>query len=93
MVVAQDTAGIADNAEGRYVEGESSYERFRVHKTVFPADFLGDFGFYPLRWEGDVALARLEVGGLQPVFEGPTEKVLRKVKEAFTPVPVPERPV
>ena len=29
----------------RYAEGESSYERFRVHKTVFPQDFLADFGF------------------------------------------------
>jgi hypothetical protein len=24
----------------RYAEGESAYERFRVHKTVFPTDFL-----------------------------------------------------
>ena len=29
----------------RYREGESAYERFRVHKTVFPGDFLADFGF------------------------------------------------
>src|SRR6478609_6371130 len=29
----------------RYAEGESSYERFRVHRTVFPQDFLADFGF------------------------------------------------
>ena len=29
----------------RYSEGESSYERFRVHRTVFPQDFLADFGF------------------------------------------------
>lgn len=76
----------------RYSEGESSYERFLVHRTVFPADFLADFGFYPVRWEGDVALARLEVSGLQPVEEGPSARAWRKVKEAFTPAPVPERP-
>ena len=30
-------------------EGESTYERFQVHKTVFPRDFLADFGFRTLR--------------------------------------------
>jgi hypothetical protein len=73
----------------RYPEGESSYERFRVHKTVFPADFLGDFGFEVVRAAGRVGLARLELGGLQPVVEGRREKVLRVVKEAFLPEPVP----
>ena len=33
----------------RYPEGESAYERFRVHKTVFPQDFLADFGFEVVR--------------------------------------------
>jgi hypothetical protein len=73
----------------RFSEGESSYERFRVHKTVFPADFLADFGFRIVRSSGRVALARLELGGLQPVAEGRREKVLRVVKEAFLPEPVP----
>ena len=73
----------------RYPDGESSYERFRVHKTVFPADFLGDFGFRVVRSAGRVGLARLELGGLQPVVEGRREKVLRVVKEAFLPEPVP----
>jgi hypothetical protein len=77
----------------RYPEGTSAYERFLVHRTIFPSDFLADFGFYPLRWDGEVALARLELGGLQPVMEGPSAVVWRKVKEAFTPAPVPERPV
>ena len=45
----------------RYPEGESSYERFLVHRTVFPSDFLADFGFVAVRWEGDVCLARLEL--------------------------------
>ena len=72
----------------RYSEGESRYERFRVHRTVFPQDFLADFGFQPVRSLGRVSLSRLELGGLQPVVEGKREKVLRVVKEAF-PVPEP----
>ena len=77
----------------RYPEGESGYERFFVHRTIFPSDFLADFGFYPVRWAGRVALARLELGGLQPVVEGRRAKVLRHVKDAFVPAPVPQRPV
>jgi hypothetical protein len=77
----------------RYPEGTSPYERFLVHRTIFPSDFLADFGFYPLRWEGEVALARLEVGGLQSAAEGPSALVWRKVKEALVPPPMPERPV
>src|SRR6059058_5353522 len=76
----------------RYAEQESAYERFQVHKTIFPADFLADFGFVPLRSAGRVELARLDFGGLVPVTEGTREKVLRVVKEAFTPAPVPQRP-
>ena len=75
----------------RYPEGETSYARVLVHRTVFPADFLADFGFVALRWAGDVCLARLELGGLQPVEAGPTARALRKVKEAFTPEPAPRR--
>jgi hypothetical protein len=73
----------------RYPEGESAYERFRVHKTVFPADFLEDFGFRIVRTAGRIGLARLELGGLVPVAEGRREKVLRVVREAFLPEPVP----
>jgi hypothetical protein len=76
----------------RYPEGESAYERFFVHRTIFPSDFLADFGFTPVRWSGQVALARLELGGLQPVEEGQSARVLRRVQEAFTPPPVPQRP-
>jgi hypothetical protein len=76
----------------RYPEGESSYERFRVHKTVFPQDFLADLGFQIVRVAGRIGLARLELGGLQPVVEGKRDKVLRVVKEAFLPEPVPAPP-
>jgi hypothetical protein len=76
----------------RYSEGESQYERFQVHKTIFPADFLADFGFRAIRSAGFVELARLEFGGLVPVEEGRREKVLRVVKEAFAPAPAPVPP-
>jgi hypothetical protein len=76
----------------RYREGESQYERFQVHKTIFPSDFLADFGFQTLRRSGQIELARLEFGGLAPVMEGTREKVMRVVKEAFTPAPAPVPP-
>jgi len=76
----------------RYPTGESTYERFLVHRTVFPSDFLEDFGFVTLRSQGSVELMRLELGGLQPVEEGRRAKVLRVVQEAFTPAPAPVGP-
>jgi hypothetical protein len=78
----------------RYPEGESDYERFLVHRTVFPRDFLLDFGFRTVRSSGQVELARLELGGLVPVLEGKRARVLRALREAFLPEPVlePRRP-
>jgi hypothetical protein len=71
----------------RYPEGESVEERFLVHRTVFPRDFLDEFGFTTVRAHGRVELCRLELGGLQPVEEGRRAKVLRVVQDAFTPAP------
>ena len=76
----------------RYGDGASTSDRFLVHRTVFPRDFLADFGFVTVRTEGRVELARLELGGLQPVAEGKRARVLKLVKEAFAPAPVPQRP-
>jgi len=78
----------------RYPEGESDYERFLVHRTVFPRDFLSDFGFRTVRLSGQVELVRLELGGLVPVLEGKRARVLRALREAFMPEPVlePRRP-
>jgi hypothetical protein len=75
----------------RYTEGETAYERFEVHKTVFPRDFLADFGFRTLRAQGRVELCRLELGGLQPVLEGKRAEVIRKLKDVLVPAPVPQR--
>jgi hypothetical protein len=74
----------------RFPEGESPYERFEVHKTIFPRDFLADFGFRTVRALGRVELARLDLGGLVPVAEGRRERVLRVVREAFLPEPATE---
>jgi hypothetical protein len=76
----------------RYREGTPTAERFLVHRTVFPRDFLADFGFRTLRVSGRVELARLELGGLQPVEKGTRRKVLEVVKEAFQPAPAPAPP-
>ena len=76
----------------RYPDGESAYERFHVHKTVFPSDFLSDFGFVTVRASGRVELARLDLGGLVPVLEGRRAKVMRVLREVFAPAPVPQRP-
>jgi hypothetical protein len=45
-----------------------------------------------VRTAGPVELVRLEFGGLIPVAEGRRAKVLRLVREAFSPAPVPQRP-
>jgi len=72
-----------------YPDRESDYERFLVHRTVFPRNFLSDFGFETVRQAGQIELVRLDLGGLQPIAEGSRAKVLRVVKEAFAPEPAP----
>ncbi len=69
----------------RYPERQPTPGRFLVHRTVFPRDFLEDFGFVTVRSQGRVELCRLELAGLAPVEEGRRAKVLRVVQEAFVP--------
>jgi hypothetical protein len=69
----------------RYPEREPAGRRFSAHRTVFPRDFLEDFGFETVRAQGRVELCRLELAGLAPVEEGRRSRVLRVVQEAFTP--------
>jgi hypothetical protein len=78
----------------RYPEGESAHERFLVHRTVFPADFLADFGFSTVRRLGRVELARLELGGLEAAPETARARLVERVKEVLEPerAPVPQRP-
>ena len=87
---ARDKGARAVEAFGyRYPEGSSMHERFVLHRTIFPHDFLADFRFVALRTEGRVELARLELGGLVPVLEGRRAKVMRVLREIFSPQPVP----
>jgi hypothetical protein len=74
-----------------YGDGGTAFERFQVHKTIFPSDFLADFGFVTVRRQARVELARLELGGLVPVVEGTREKILRVVRDAFVPAPAPQQ--
>ncbi|MBM3677718.1 MAG: hypothetical protein FJW96_07525 [Actinobacteria bacterium] len=76
----------------RYPPTATPEERFVRHRTVFPRDFLDEFGFLTLRRKGSVELCRLELGGLVPVEAGKRAKVLRVVQEAFTPPPAPVPP-
>lgn len=90
---ARDKAARAVEAFAyRYEEDGSTFHRFHLHKTIFPRDFLADFGFTTLRAEGRVELVRLELGGLLPVVGGKRERVLRVVRDAFVPAPAPQRP-
>jgi hypothetical protein len=75
----------------RYPEGQGVYERFLVHRTVFPSDFLADFGFSPARVEGRVELARLELRGLVRADEPALARVARRASELLAPHPVPQR--
>ncbi len=90
--VRDRNAGALEAFAYRYAEGETAFERFHVHKTIFPRDFLSDFGFVTVRMHGRIELVRLELGGLQPVVEGRRERVLRVVRDAFVPAPAPQRP-
>ena len=74
-----------------YGDGGTAFKRFQVHKTIFPSDFLADFGFVTVRRQARVEPARLELGGLVPVVEGTREKILRVVRDAFVPAPAPQQ--
>jgi hypothetical protein len=90
---ARDKGAKALEAFGyRYREDTPPAERFLVHRTVFPRDFLADFGFRTVRSVGRIELARLELGGLITVEETSRERVLRRVQEVLQPSPAPAPP-
>ena len=77
----------------RYEEGEEFGARFLRHRTVFPRDFLADFGFRTLRSSGRIELMRLELGGIIPVSDDQNalEKAWSAVqgwRQAGAPAPV-----
>jgi hypothetical protein len=70
----------------RYGQGAEFGDRFLSHRTIFPVDFLRDFGFQPQRTAGRVELARLELRGLLPASE---PSLVERLKARFAPVPAP----
>jgi hypothetical protein len=44
-------------------------ERFVRHRTIFPSDFLRDFGFHTRRSAGRIELMRLDLRAIVPVAE------------------------
>jgi hypothetical protein len=61
-------------------------ERFLRHRTIFPADFLGDLGFQPRRSAGRIELVRLDLRAIEPVPE-PEPGVLARVRARLAVVP------
>ena len=76
----------------RYREGESAFERFHVHKTIFPRDFLADFGFQTVRARARRARAararRPRAGGRGHAREGAARRA-RGVLPAPAPAAAP----
>jgi hypothetical protein len=76
---ALEAFGVVHAAEAEFAE------RFLQHRTIFPRDFLADYGFRTLRSAGRVELMRLELKGLQPVPEdGRVAQVVRRAAEIVT---------
>ena len=72
---------------------DARVERFLVHKTIFPRDFLSDFGFVTVRAQGRVELARLELGGLAAGRRGHAREGARaSCARRSCPAPAPHRP-
>ena len=74
-----------------HVQEATFADRFLYHRTIFPRDFLGDYGFRPLRTEGPVELMRLELGGLVAAVE-PEGVVAEALRHARSIISLP-RPV
>jgi hypothetical protein len=77
----------------RYEDSEEFGARFLRHRTIFPRDFLSDFGFHTVRSAGRVELMRLELGGIVPVSEdesvlGRAAATVRAWRAAGAPAPV-----
>ena len=57
--------------------------RFLGHRTIFPADFLADFGFHGRRTAGRIELMRLD---LRAIELEPERIRLGRLRERLTPV-------
>ena len=68
----------------RYPADESFEARFLLHRTIFPHDFLRDFGFQPRRAAGRIELMRLDLRGIELA---PASSMLERLKARLTVVP------
>lgn len=77
----------------RHSDEQPAKGSFRPHRTVFPAAFVADLGFVPVRVEGRIELVRLELAGLAPLpAESWRRRLARRLQERTNPAPVPQRP-
>jgi hypothetical protein len=67
----------------RYPSGEDFASRFLGHRTIFPADFLADFGFNGRRTAGRIELMRLD---LRAIELEPERVSLVRLRERLAPV-------
>ncbi len=75
----------------RYAPGEPFPTRFLRHRTIFPQDFLADFGFTPSRTAGRITLMRLELRTLEPSVEPSRLARLKSRLPTLQPAPAPVR--
>jgi hypothetical protein len=68
----------------RYPADESFEARFLLHRTIFPHDFLRDFGFQPRRAAGRIELMRLDLRGIELA---PESSMLERLRARLTVVP------
>jgi hypothetical protein len=70
----------------RYPSGEDFATRFLGHRTIFPADFLADFGFHGRRTAGQIELMRLD---LRAIELEPERISLSRLRDRLAPVITP----
>jgi hypothetical protein len=71
----------------RYPAEETFAARFLGHRTIFPADFLRDFGFQSRRSAGRIELARLDLRGTVPVEEATLTERIKARLAVIQPAP------
>ena len=71
----------------RYQPEETFAARFLGHRTIFPADFLRDFGFQGRRTAGRIELVRLDLRGTVPVEEATLTERIKARLAVIQPAP------
>jgi hypothetical protein len=75
----------------RYAQGETFPTRFLQHRTIFPQEFLADFGFTTRRTMGKIQLMRLELRALEKSPELSALERLKAKLAVLQPAPSPVR--